>query len=88
MKAIIFTLLFASQTIAFAEDNVRDTDHAATPIKGEHTIIYSKKLRKKSETVDDSILVLDKIVVRPDRLPTMAEMTQEEIAQVETQNDQ
>jgi len=87
MKTCIFTLLFVCQTHAFAEDTMMPAD-TETQVKGQHTIIYSKKLRKHVEEVDESIVVLDKIVVRPEQMPDTPEVIQEEIAQAKTQDDQ
>ncbi|WP_395376825.1 hypothetical protein [Marinicella sp. W31] len=88
MKTCIFTLLLISQTYASADDTLIsiDTDEQT---QGQHTIIYSDKLRKKRQEVDTSILVLDTIVVRPEYMPEETpEAIQQEIVKIDEKDDQ
>lgn len=67
MKIRILILLFVTQILtANAEENNTSVVQETTSSKnGKHTIIYSKAMNKKSTVKDQSIVVLDTIVVTP-----------------------
>ena len=88
MKKIIFTLLLSIQSGVYAEDSLINTD-SDEQTTGAHTIIYSKSLQQHSVTADDSIVVLDTIVVRPEYLPEESpQRVQQELAKMDNKDEQ